>query len=185
MWVTTNHDVDTWRSEEHQNYCTIKNIYITGGRLWTHITGRIPKHMLKQSTERLQILQRPSVTFISFYEIETSHLQPPSAHQPSESGSGNVASSIAAGRVIKGLATTALWKHLGLAASDEGLWQQQPAGCDAAMSGVALVHIGLVSLEMLAGSVSKDIGFEYCFGMLITPVEKERIYGPLMILMRG
>lgn len=38
--------------------------------------------------------------------------------------------------------------------------------CDAAMSGVALVHIGLVSLEMLVRSVSKDIGLEYCFGML-------------------
>ena len=160
MWVT-NHDVDTWRSEEHQNYCTIKNIYNRGSSM--------NSYYWKDSQTHAQTINRapsnPSKTKRHIYQFLWNRNQPPSAHQPSFPPVP-VTSSIAAGRVIKGLAATALWKHLGLAASDEGLWQQQPAGCDAAMSGVALVHIGLVSLEMLVGSVSKDIGLEYCFGML-------------------
>ena len=100
--------------------------------------------MLKQSTECLQILQRPNVSkcHISCCLVFISETIPSAIFSP-PSGEVRkvVASSIAAGRVIKGLATAALRKHLGLAASDEGLRQQQPAGCDVAMKALVLILV--------------------------------------------
>lgn len=134
--------------------------------------GRIPKHM-QQSTERLQVLQRASARCIHFplFSLYLWH-HSFSHRQALPSPVGLVASSVAAGGVIKGLATTTLRKHLRLAASDEGLRQQQP-GWDA--EGWE-DHFGLVSLEMLVGNCRNSIsGYRFgiwnatlgCFGIVV------------------